>query len=569
MAFMHAEQKTNGSTSAESARYRWESGSDRLDWHRVPDCWLAALPDSLPSTGRDLTGLLNVADHAARGKALAKAAGSSTPVFVRFRLESALGELWVQERLETAEPPGALEGELWLLSEDEARLADLDGSNAYDPLTGVFSRQRLFQGLRTVVGKARATGSGGYLVVDIDNFSLLNHAFGCRTGDMVLVALAERLRRILGGGALLGRVGDDSFGVIVDGLTEDGTLALADRLVRSIAATPIIQEDAITVTVSIGAVVFPLAASSAEEAMARADLAVAGAKAAGRNHYELYALTDNRSEGHRRNLTIARRVQDALEENRLVFAYQPVVSARSHTPVFYECLLRMRTPNNTVIPAGQFVPAVEDLGLMRQIDHVVLEKAVGELALDPHATLAINISAHTTGDAAWLRRLNALSRATPGIMRRLIVEITETAAMRNLETSQHFVETVQATGARVALDDFGAGYSSFRHLKNLPVDIVKIDGLFTGGLAENPENFLFFKALLTLASGCGFETVAECAETAQDAMLLASAGVSFLQGYYFAKPELVRLKGSPVLPLGSTGPVEADPHEIGGLRFVS
>jgi EAL domain-containing protein (putative c-di-GMP-specific phosphodiesterase class I) len=157
----------------------------------------------------------------------------------------------------------------------------------------------------------------------------------------------------------------------------------------------------------------------------------------------------------------------------------------------------------------------------------------------------------------------------PGVMRRLIVEITETAAMRNLETAQHFVETVRSTGARVALDDFGAGSSSFRHLKSLQVDIVKIDGLFTGRLGEHPKNLMFFKALLDLAKGCGFETVAECAETPQDAMLLAATGVTYLQGYHFAKPELIRLKGSPVLPLGSAPPQEIDPREVGGLRFVS
>ncbi len=570
MAFMCAQQTANGSGSAMPARYRWDRGTDRLEWETLPVDWAAALPAPLPGCGRDLADLLVPADHAERGWVLAKAGNSDTPVFVRFRLKTASGWLWVRERLAASGLPSVLEGELWPLSEGEAQLADLDGGGAYDPLTGVFTRERLFQGLQRVVAEALSVGGGGsYLVVDIDNFSLLNHAYGCRTGDMVLVALAERLRRLLGSGVLLGRDSGDSFGIIIEGLTEEGTLALADRLVRAIAEAPLIGGEDIVVTVSIGAVVFPIAACSAEEAMARADLAVAGAKAAGRNYYQLYALADDRRAGHRRNLTIARRVQDALAENRLMFAYQPVVSARSHQPVFHECLLRLRTPNNTVIPAGQFVPVVEDLGLMRQIDHVVLEKAVAELALDLHTTLAINVSAHTTGDAAWLRRLNALSRATPGIMRRLIVEITETAAMRNLETAQHFIETVQATGARVALDDFGAGYSSFKHLKNLSVDIVKIDGLFTGGLAENPDNLLFFKALLTLANGCGFDTVAECAETAQDAMLLAAAGVTFLQGYYFAKPELVRLKGSPVLPLGSSGPAAAEPHEIGGLRFVS
>ena len=407
--------------------------------------------------------------------------------------------------------------------------------------------------------------------MDVDNFALLNHALGCAAGDAVLVGLAERLHNSIGNGSLLGRVGDDSFGIVLEGASEDSALALSEQLVRSIGETPIQVDGEMIVTVSVGAVVFPALACSAAEAMARADLAVAGAKASGRNHFELYALSENQRIGQRRDLAIARRVQDALAERRLVFAYQPVVNAKSHTPAFYECLLRMRTPNNTVVPAGQFVPVIEELGLMRQIDHFVLEAALNELRHEPLVSLAINVSGYTTSDASWLKRLQTLCAGDPSIARRLIVEITETAAMRNLDDASRFASAVRETGARIALDDFGAGYSSFRHLKSLDVDIVKIDGLFTGRLAEQPDNLLFFKALLGLAKGCGFETVAECAETAQDAMLLAASGVTYIQGYYFAKPELTRLNGSPVLPLHAASNAAPDRNDdaIGGLRFVS
>lgn len=217
----------------------------------------------------------------------------------------------------------------------------------------------------------------------------------------------------------------------------------------------------------------------------------------------------------------------------------------------------MRTPNNTLVPASQIIPLVEDTGLMRQVDHFVLEKAMAELSGDPNANLAINVSGHATSDQSWLKRLAALAKASGDANRRLIVEITETTAMRNLSDAAYFVDTLRDMGTRVALDDFGAGYSSFRHLKTLRVHMVKIDGLFTGKLAEHPENMLFFHVLLRLANGCGFETVAECAETSQDAVLLAGAGVTYLQGYYFAKPGSERLKGRPVLPIGDAGVADA------------
>jgi len=567
---MYAASIANASAPFSTVRYRWDRGSDGLEWLSVPDDWWGLLPPDLPARGREFMHLLAARDQGERAGTASRVGVDAVPVFTRFRLDTAAGPLWVQERLEPAGDADVLEGEFWALTEGEAQLAELDGDTSYDLLTGTFTRHRLVHGLRMAVEKALAkSGSGAYLVVDIDNFGLLNHAYGCRAGDGILVALAERLYGLLGAGVLLGRVGDDSFGIVLEGADEDSALALAERMVRSLTEQPLTPDGDSMVTASVGAIVFPAAACSAEEAMARADLAVAGAKASGRNHFELYALSAGQRAVQRRDLAIARRVQEALQDNRLTFAYQPIVNARSHQPEFHECLLRIRTRNDLVIPAGQFVPMVEDLGLIRQIDHWVLEQAVKELRADPYADLAINVSAYTTGDAAWLRLLNTLHRSTPGVMRRLIVEITETAAMRNLEAAQHFVETVRATGARVALDDFGAGTSSFRHLKSLPVDIIKIDGLFTGRLMDNSDNLLFFKALLGLAQGCGFKTVAECAETAQDAMLLASSGVTYLQGYYFAKPELTRLKGSPVLPLGAEPPQPVEPEDIGGLRFAS
>jgi diguanylate cyclase (GGDEF)-like protein len=403
---MPASSIANASAPQSLARYRWNPGSDHLDWMTLPDDWCDLLPGSLPTRGRDFAALLTGRDQGDRARTTARAGLDEVPVFDRFRLSTPAGPLWVRERLAASGGDGVLEGELSALTEGEAQLAELDGDTSYDLLTGVFTRHRLVHGLRLAADNALSkSNNGAYLVADIDNFGMLNHAYGCRAGDGVLVAVAERLYELLGAGVLVGRVGDDSFGIVLEGADEDSALALAERLVRSLAEQPLVPGDDLMVTISVGAVVFPSAACSPEEAMARADLAVAGAKAAGRNRFELYALSADQRAVQRRDLAIARRVQQALVENRLTFAYQPVVSARSHRPAFFECLLRIRTPNNLVIPAGQFIPLVEDMGLIRQIDHFVLEHAVGELRADPHAVLAINVSAYTTGDAAWLRRL--------------------------------------------------------------------------------------------------------------------------------------------------------------------
>ena len=551
---MPIDRHSNNCLPLSVAGYRWDRSDDQIIWSLSDEDWKQVFGEVMPRSAKELQDCLVDRDRPERQQALSRIGNCDMPVFVRFRFDCAAGAVWVQERLAPTDTPNVLEGEVAALSAEEAEIANLDGASSYDPLTGTFTRNRLFEGLQAAVSKAMATGGGGaFLVVDIDNFGQVNHALGCRAGDRLLIRLAERLRVSVGDGALLGRVGGDSFGIVAEGATEDSALAMAERVVRSVRDQPLCSDGDIVVTVSVGTVVFPTSACSAEEAMARADLAVASAKASGRNHFELYALSADQRAVQRRDLAIARRVQDAILEDRLEFAYQPIVRANWHQPAFYECLLRMRTPNNTLAPASQFIPLVEDSGLMRQVDHFVLEKAMAELSCDPNANLAINVSGHATSDRSWLNRLVALSEACGDANRRLIVEITETTAMRSPADASYFVDTLREMGTRVALDDFGAGYSSFRHLKALRVHMVKIDGLFTGKLAEHPENMLFFHVLLRLANGCGFETVAECAETSQDAVLLAGAGVTYLQGYYFAKPALERFKGRPVLPMGDAG----------------
>jgi EAL domain-containing protein (putative c-di-GMP-specific phosphodiesterase class I) len=223
-----------------------------------------------------------------------------------------------------------------------------------------------------------------------------------------------------------------------------------------------------------------------------------------------------------------------------MLAYQPIVDALTPAVDHYECLLRLRRRDGQVVTAGAFVPLVEQSGLMRQVDRRALELAIEELSAHPRVRLAVNISGHTASDRGWLRMLSALVRGMPEVAERLTVEITETVALQDIDDTARFVRKLRDLGCRVALDDFGAGYTSFRNLKALDVDCVKIDGSFVKGLSENVDNQLFVRTLLGLAEGLGLKTVAECVETAADAALLARRGVRYLQGWYFGKPTLER-----------------------------
>jgi EAL domain-containing protein (putative c-di-GMP-specific phosphodiesterase class I) len=241
-----------------------------------------------------------------------------------------------------------------------------------------------------------------------------------------------------------------------------------------------------------------------------------------------------------RGLAIEERVRAALGQERMLFAFQPVVCAVSGQVDYFECLLRMRDDDGRLVPCGEFIAAAEETGLVGLIDRYVLHRAFGELAAHPEVRLGFNVSGRTACDRPWLRSLMALLRGRPDYARRLVVEITETAALGDLEESVRFVDTLRDAGCRVALDDFGAGHTSLRHLQALAVDIVKIDGSFVRSLPARPENRIILRHLLGLTRGFGLGTVAECVETAEEAALLREAGVGYLQGFHFGRPTTAR-----------------------------
>ena len=240
-------------------------------------------------------------------------------------------------------------------------------------------------------------------------------------------------------------------------------------------------------------------------------------------------------------LAIEETVRAALGQDRMLFAFQPVVCAISGSVDYFECLLRMREDDGRLVPCGEFIVAAEETGLVGLIDRYVLHRAFDELGAHAEVRLGFNVSGRTACDRPWLRTLMALLRERPDYARRLVVEITETAALGDLEECSRFVDTLRDAGCRVALDDFGAGHTSLRHLQALAIDIVKIDGSFVRSLAARPENRIILRHLLGLTRGFGLGTVAEHVETAEEAALLREAGVGYLQGFFFGRPTTKRI----------------------------
>nr|PZN39596.1 MAG: hypothetical protein DIU59_12820 [Pseudomonadota bacterium] len=224
----------------------------------------------------------------------------------------------------------------------------------------------------------------------------------------------------------------------------------------------------------------------------------------------------------------------ALDQRRIVPARQAVVDAVTRQPAFHEVLLRVMLPDGSEAGAARFVPAAEKAGLIEAVDHRMLELVTTRMAAEPELRVALNISPRTLASRGWLGSLAARLGACPGVAERLIVEITETAAIEDPAATRATLDAMKALGVLIAIDDFGAGHTSFRHLRNFPVDLVKIDGAFVQNLAHSSDDRFFVRTLVDLAQHLGIATVAEWVENEDTARLLAQWGVDYLQGEHIA-----------------------------------
>jgi len=282
----------------------------------------------------------------------------------------------------------------------------------------------------------------------------------------------------------------------------------------------------------------PLAAATSQEAMLRAEQALERARINGRDGFAVYAQSPQRDTARLRQMSIADDVILALKENRIRLAYQPIIDAKDRKPVHYECLLRMLRPDGQEISAGHFVPAAEQMGIVQLVDRFALETAVAQLARHDGLSLGVNVSGTAAQDPVWLQSFVEHVRDNRDVADRLVVELTETASLHQFEENARFVSQLRELGVKVAIDDFGAGYTSFRNLRMMHVDVVKIDGSYIEDISANPQNQVFVRTLTELAKNLGMRVVAEWVGSAEDAALLERFGVDYFQGFYFGEPLL-------------------------------
>lgn len=381
-------------------------------------------------------------------------------------------------------------------------------------------------------------GTGALLIVSINNLAMIIGTYGHDDTEQVMMNICKAIRRLLTADSAVERINHDQIGVILFPCSKQGMDMYARKIISLIQDYGTVSAiGALHVTCSIGGVDFPIGAGMATDALDKSYIALKNAPG---NAYCTYDDTRDETLLYRQQMGLANYLRRAISDNRLRLAYQPVVDSLTGEISHYEALLRVISKEGKISSAGSLIPVAEKMGLIDMIDQLVLDMVFRELYTNLNVHLAFNVSNLTTNNPQWLEYASTMLKANPSVASRMTVEITETAAQRDLRSTAYFVASLQAQGCKVALDDFGSGYTSFRQLKALDVDMVKIDGAFVKDITENADNHFFVKTLLDFTHGFGLVSVAEYIEKGETAKLLMEMGVNYMQGYYFGKPENFR-----------------------------
>ncbi len=521
--------------------YEWRIDSDALVWGPNAGAVLAVADPAVLCEGRSFAQLIDPKSGPTRFDAVMRATGSDAGAGVPYQVQYALRSgpeslLWIEDTGRWfAGPDGKpirAHGVVRVINERHEREQQLAYLSRFDALTGEMNRWHMAEVLDATIEEAiKLRSSCGFMLVAIDNLGRINEAYGFDMADEVIAEIAKRIRRQLRGKDHLGRFSGNKFGIILKNCTPDDMLIAADRLLAGVR-DEVVETSAgpVAVTVTIGGVTAPRYARNLREVLSRAQDALDGAKVKRRGSFQAYRPSLERDTQRRENVRATEEIITALNARRIFLVYEPVVAIATRRAAFYECLMRVKRADGTLLAVNEAVPLAERLGLVRLLDHRVLELVLEELLAAPGLKASLNVSAASTVDPDWWGALGAMLRAHAGVGERLTVEITETTAIHDIDDTRGFVTRVKDLGCRIAIDDFGAGYTSFRNLRKLGVDLVKIDGAFVQNLKRSDDDRAFVHTLIDLARRLGLETVAEWVQDEEAAAMLADWGCDYLQG---------------------------------------
>ena len=550
------------------ALYQWDIATDRLDWGAGHAAVLGPFAALDLSTGMAFGALIAAENAASRYDAIHHSTMQDTGAGVPYQLVYALTPppqlgsaqpLWLEDTgcwfADPAGRPARAQGVLRVLAGPDQFGRRLAPASSLDPLTGLPDRARLLALTQAFLDRANhagfhtdshverradgrakiyADGRFAVLLATIENLFALNQSCGYDAGDAAIAAVARQLRANVRAGDVVARYGGNKFALLLEDCGDAEAAIVAARLVALIAAGSFETSfGVLAARIRIGVVIAPQEGRAPQTLLLHAEEALDAARRANGQGVVAYTRSLMRDDTRLRVRHAADTILSALADDRIELALQPVVRATDGVVAFHEALLRLRLPEGDIAPLDHLLPAAEKAGLMPALDARVMSLACARLAADPAMRISVNCARASISGADWIESFTASVSEAPDVGARLIVEVTETGIIENFEAMRAAIGACKKLGVRVAMDDFGAGHTSFRHLRDLGFDLVKIDGDFVRNIAQSADDRFFVKTLIDLARHLGLEIVAEWVMNAQTAQILREMGVDYFQGEYF------------------------------------
>ncbi len=431
------------------------------------------------------------------------------------------------------------------VSEQRRMTREMTHRATHDPLTGLVNRAEFETRLqRLALSLHDDGGNNAMLYIDLDHFKLVNDACGHSVGDQLLIQVSAMMRRCVRSRDTVARLGGDEFAVILEHCDVQQAQRIGQKLCDEMDDFRFTHDGRrFRLGASIGLIPFDRRWETIAAATQAADASCYAAKAAGRNRVHVWVDADAEVTARHGELQWVSRLEQALDENRFVLYGQRIEHiGKESTGLHCEVLLRLREPDGTIVPPGMFLPAAERFHLATRIDRWVIREVFARLDdrsnfANEIEMIAVNLSGHSIGDRAFHRDVVKMIRAASFDVRKLCFEITETVAVTNMADAKLFIDEVRRMGVKIALDDFGAGASSFGYLKSLPVDFLKIDGSFITGLLDDALDDAAVRCFREVARVVGVQTIAEFVERDDVHDVLRAIGIDMAQGYLIHRPE--------------------------------
>jgi len=537
--------------------YTWHIGADVITWGINVRDVLAVNKGEDIATGATFAELLAPNSTTSRYDAIMNAVEKDDGQGVRFQVQYglnlpavgakwAVGQcLWVEDTGRWfAGPDGRPQwahGVIRIVQERQQAANSTVTEPRFDALTGALNRADLLDHTARVMADCQNQRvSFAVLIAGIENLTALNRSYGYHVADEVITEVVQRMRAQMRTADVIGRYEGNKFAIVVGNCNAEQMEKAAWRFLEAVGRTDVLTSGgSLSAGLRMGGVVAPRHARSVQALLQQAEEAYQLCQGEAAKRFVAYAPNLMRDNERIRSLAATDEIISALNERRITLAFQPVVHANSGQIAFKEALVRLRRADGRIIAPDLVMPIAERVGLVQLIDYRVLELVLGHLSCDPTVQLSINASLKTMRERDFVPRVAAALAMHPEVARRLTIEFTESCAVTDIEATSRTVAALKALGLRVAMDDFGAGFTSFKYLRHLNIDLLKIDGAFIQNLSRSADDRFFVRTLIELARNLAIPTVAEWVEDPESAAILAEWGVTYLQGHQFGKALLL------------------------------